>query len=141
MILFSIRSCLGVMKNKSIKPLFCPLGCQGPTNCSPGFSDLPWWQLFLFWYIVWSEMKNTDKWQGYYHFQLFFCHVYVHLSQNWGADSHFEVLYWSKFWLVLKLGHKTQIFPFQDFCDFDIITFCDNEYWKADSNFYDLFVG
>ena len=43
-------------------------------------------------YIVWSEMKDTDKWQCYEHFRPFFCHMYVHLSQNWGSDGHFEVL-------------------------------------------------
>ena len=69
-------------------------------------------------YIVWSEMKDTDKWQCYDHFRPFFCHMYVHLSQNWGSDGHFEVLNWSKFWLVQKLWHKTQIFPFPFFCDF-----------------------
>ena len=65
--------------------------------------------------IVWSEMKDTDKWQCYNHFRPFFCHMYVHLPQNWGSDGKFEVLHCSKFWLVQKLWHKTQIFPFP-FC-------------------------
>ena len=68
--------------------------------------------------IVWSEMKDTDKWQCYDHFRPFFCRMYVHFPQNWGSDSHFEVLHWSKFWLVQKFWHKTQIFPFPFFCDF-----------------------
>ena len=46
--------------------------------------------------IVWSEMKHTDKWQLYGHFQPFFCHMYIHLSQNWGSNGHFEVLNGSK---------------------------------------------
>ena len=68
--------------------------------------------------IVWSEMKDTDKWQCYDHFRPFVCHMYVHLPQNWGSDGHFELLHWSKLWLVQKLWHKTQIFPFPFFCDF-----------------------
>ena len=68
--------------------------------------------------IVWLEMKDTDKWQCYDHFRPFFCRMYVHFPQNWGSDSHFEVLHWSKFWLVQKFWHKTQIFPFPFFCDF-----------------------
>ena len=68
--------------------------------------------------IVWSEMKDTDKWQCYDHFRTIFCHMYGHPSQNWGSDGHFEVLNWSKFWLVQKLWHKMQIFPFPFFCDF-----------------------
>ncbi len=38
--------------------------------------------------------------------------VHKYLSQNWGSDGHFEILNRSQFWLVQKLGHKTQIFPF-----------------------------
>ena len=34
----------------------------------------------------------TDKWPFYYHVWPFFCHLYVCPSQNWGSDSHFEVL-------------------------------------------------
>ena len=68
--------------------------------------------------IVWSEMKHTDKWQCYDHFRPFFCHMYILLSQNWVSDGHFEVLNWSKLWLVRKVWHKTQMFPFPFFRDF-----------------------
>ena len=33
-------------------------------------------------------------------------------SQNWDSDGHFEVLNMSRYWLVQKLWHKTQISPF-----------------------------
>ena len=48
----------------------------------------------------------------YDHSWPFFHHMYDHLSQNWGSDGHFEVLNRSYLWLVEKLWHKTQIFPF-----------------------------
>ena len=38
--------------------------------------------------------------------------MYGYLSQNWGSDGHFDMLNGSKFWLVQKLWHKLQIFPF-----------------------------
>ena len=34
----------------------------------------------------------TDKWPFYDNFWPFFHQLYVHLSQNWGSDGHFEVL-------------------------------------------------
>ena len=39
----------------------------------------------------WKRM-SLYKWPCYDHFWPFFCHLYVHLSQNWGLDGHFEVL-------------------------------------------------
>ena len=45
------------------------------------------------WYI-----KTDRKWMSLYKWPLYnlfwplFCHLYVHLSQYWGSDSHFEVL-------------------------------------------------
>ena len=47
-----------------------------------------------------------------------FCNMYVHLSQNWGSDGHFEVLNRSYLSLVQKLWHKMQIFPFNFFLRF-----------------------
>ena len=44
--------------------------------------------------------------------------MYIHLSQKWGSDGHFDVLHGSKFWLVQRLWHKEQIFAFPFFCDF-----------------------
>ena len=44
-----------------------------------------WKQMFLY------------KWPCYGHFWPFFSHLYVHLSQNWGLDGHFEVFNRSKF--------------------------------------------
>ena len=41
--------------------------------------------------------------------------LYTHLSQNFGSDSHFDVLNRSKSWLVQRLWHKIQIFPFSFF--------------------------
>ena len=51
---------------------------------------------------VWKRM-SLYKWPLYDHFWLFFHQMYVHLSQNWGSDGHFEVLNRSKSWLVQKL--------------------------------------
>ena len=71
-----------------------------------------------------SGLKSVWKWMSLYKWPLydlfwpFFCHMYDHLSQNWGSDSHFEVLNRSYLWFVQKLWHKTQIFPFLLFCDF-----------------------
>jgi hypothetical protein len=53
--------------------------------------------------ILWFEMKLTHKGQLYDHFWSFSCYLYVHLSQNWDSDGHFEVLNGSKSWLVQKL--------------------------------------
>ena len=47
-------------------------------------------------FIVWVKMNNNDKWLFYDHFWPFFCQLYIHLSLNWGSDSHFDVLNWSK---------------------------------------------
>ena len=45
----------------------------------------------------------------------FFCQLHEHLSQNWGSNSHFEVLNVSKSLFDQKLRHKTQNFPFPFF--------------------------
>ena len=61
-------------------------------------------------------------------FLAIFCHVYLHLPQNWGSDGHFEELNKSNLWLVQNLWHKTQIFPFLFLLRFgtktDICLFC-----------------
>ena len=62
--------------------------------------------------ILCFDIKLTHKWQFYDHFRQFLCLMYVYLSQNWGSDGHFNMLNGSKFWLVQKLWHKMQIFPF-----------------------------
>ena len=46
---------------------------------------------------------TTHKWPFYDHFWPFFCQLHNQLSQNWGSDSHFEVLNQSKSQLVQKL--------------------------------------
>ena len=51
---------------------------------------------------LWKRM-SLYIWPLYDHFWPFICHLYVHLSQNWGSDGHFEVLNRSKSWLVQKL--------------------------------------
>jgi hypothetical protein len=42
----------------------------------------------------------------------FFCQLHRYLSQNLGADGHFEMLNKSKSQLDQKLQQKTQIFQF-----------------------------
>ena len=81
-------------------------------------------------------LKTVSKWMSLYKSPLYdlfwpiFCHMYVHLSQNWGSDNHFEVLNRSIFCLLQKLWHKTQIFPFLfilQFCTktrFCVFVFC-----------------
>ena len=68
------------------------------------------------------------KWPLYDLFWPFFCHVYLHLPQNWGSDGHFEEVNKSNLWLVQNLWHKTQIFPFLFLLRFgtktDICLFC-----------------
>ena len=44
----------------------------------------------------WKRM-SLCKWQCYDQFWLFFWHMYVDLSQNWGSDGHYDILNWSKF--------------------------------------------
>ena len=63
------------------------------------------------------EMNVPHKLSFYNHIWLFFCHMYAHCSQKWGSDGHFEVFHGTKLWLVQKLWHKTQIFPFLFFCN------------------------
>ena len=46
---------------------------------------------------------------NYDHFWPLFCQLYIHLSQNLGSDSHFEVLNRSEPQLVQKLWHIMQI--------------------------------
>ena len=43
-----------------------------------------------------SQKIATDKWPFYDNFWPFFHQLYVHLSQNWGSDGHFDVLTQSK---------------------------------------------
>ena len=62
--------------------------------------------------ILCFDIKLTHQWQFYNHFRQFLCLMYVYLSQNWSSDGHFDMLNGSKFWLVQKLWHKMQIFPF-----------------------------
>ena len=55
----------------------------------------------------WFEMNISLKITVLRPFLAIFCHIYVHLSQNWSSDGHVEVLTWFKFWLVQKSRHKT----------------------------------
>ena len=79
-----------------------------------------WNRLYLLNQIVNSDWKwmSIYKWPLYDYFWPFFCHMYVHLSQNCGSEDHFEVLNRSYLWLVKKLWHKTQEFPFLFFSRF-----------------------
>ena len=76
---------------------------------------------------VWKRMF-LYKWPLYDLFWPLFCHMYLHLPQNWGSDGHFEELNKSNIWLVQNLWHKTQIFPFLFLLRFgtktDICLFC-----------------
>jgi hypothetical protein len=69
------------------------------------------------------------KWPLYNLFWPFFCHLYGHLSQNWGSDGHFEMLnkrkYFHFFSFFLWFRTKTDIFVFCIFCVFVffVITF------------------
>ena len=71
-----------------------------------------------------SYVKTDRKWMSLYKwplyniFWLFFCHMHVRLSQNWGSDGHFEVLNRSYLWLVQNLWPKTKIFSFLFFFAF-----------------------
>ena len=68
--------------------------------------------------VIHYLLKSVYKWMFVYkcpyydHSWPFFCHMCEYLSQNWGFDGHFEVLNRSYLWLVEKLWHRTQIFPF-----------------------------
>ena len=68
--------------------------------------------------IVWVKTNDNNNCPFYNHFWPFFCQLYVCFSQNWGSDSHFGILNRSKIWLVQKLWHKMQIFPFLVFSNF-----------------------
>ena len=78
--------------------------------------------------IVWVTMNNNNKWLFYDYFWPHFCQLYIHISQNWGLVQHFDVLNRSKIWLVQRLWHKMQIFPFSFFLQFCtktlILVFC-----------------
>ena len=56
-----------------------------------------------------SQKMATDKWPFYDHFWSFFCQLYIHLSQNWGSNGHFEMLNGPKSWLGQKLW--PQMYP------------------------------
>ena len=100
-------------------------------DSNPGGSELKnhgtkqnifWWQSSKVTqymnHIIWVTMNNNKKWLFYDYFWPYFCQLYNHLSQNWGSDGHFDVLNRSKIWLVQRLWHKMQIFPFSFFCNF-----------------------
>ena len=58
-----------------------------------------------------SQKMATDKWPIYEHFWSFFCQLYIHLSQNWGSNGHFEVLTksksnWNKFYSLKSKKDK-----------------------------------
>ena len=52
---------------------------------------------------------NSMRWPFYNHFWPFFCQLHKYLSQNLGADSHFEGLNVSKSQLNQNLRHKLQM--------------------------------
>ena len=65
------------------------------------------------------EMKVTHKWPFYNHFLTIFCHMYVHLSQNWGSGCHFEMINGSKSWFfswVMTQNANISISAFLQFC-------------------------
>ena len=68
--------------------------------------------------ILWVKTNDNNNCQFYDRFWPFFRQLYIYLSQNWGSDSHFGILNRSKIWLVQRLWHKMQIFPFLVFCNF-----------------------
>ena len=88
--------------------------------------------------VVWDDpdilLKSVSKWMFLYkcpiydHSWPFFRHMCEFLSQNWGSDGHFEVLNRAYLWLVEKLWHKMQIFPFLFFLPFftktEVSIFC-----------------
>ena len=94
-------------KKMSQKPRSCPNQEAVPTDLSESRLALGFSLLNSGW-----KWMSLHIWPLYDHFWPFFRHMYVHLSQNWGSDGHFEVLNRSTFWLLQKLWHKTQIFPF-----------------------------
>ena len=70
--------------------------------CFEYCSDLLWEKKWLR-NIVRFKLNDNLYFSLFYHFWQFYCHWYVYLSQNWGSDSHFEVLNQSKSQLVQKL--------------------------------------
>ena len=52
--------------------------------------------IFMFLFILW--FNSNDNYLN--HFWPYFRQLYVGLSQNWGSDSHFEVLNGSKSWIL-----------------------------------------
>ena len=101
----------------------CGITCQEVFNfiqieIDPGYNVLK---------TVWKWM-SLYKWPLYNLFWPFFHHMYVHLSQNWGSNSHFKVLNRSYLWLVQNLWQKMKIFPFLFFFQFctktEILIFC-----------------
>ena len=98
---------------------FCSCFCLGGFQGEQEVTFIAYWIVKVLWmsiHLLWLEMKLTHKWQFYDHFWPFFGHMYDNLSQNWGSDGHFDVLNWSKFWLVQTLWHKTQIRVFVQNC-------------------------
>ena len=69
-------------------------------------------------FIVWIKTNDNSKWLFYLYFWPFSCQLNVYLSQNWGSDSHFDVLDKSKSYFVQKLWHIMQIFPYLDLANF-----------------------
>ena len=56
------------------------------------------------WSLAQFYTLTQFKWQLcislFYHFWPYFQKLYVHLSQDWSSDSHFEVLNASKSWIL-----------------------------------------
>ena len=68
-------------------------------------------------------MKDSDKWQFYDHFRPFFCHMHVHVLQNWDSDGHFEVLNGSNFWLTQDVNISISMLTYIFLC---FCTLCHN---------------
>ena len=68
-----------------------------------------------------SFLKTVSKWMSlyksplYYLFWPLFCHMYVHLSQNWGSDGHFEVLNRCYLWWFKSNDTISKYFHFFSF--------------------------
>ena len=60
----------------------------------------------------WRLKKETTFEFGHFydHFGSICCQLQIYLSQNWGADSHFEMHNMFKSQLDQKLQHKSQMF-------------------------------
>ena len=90
-----------------------------------------------------ANKKNDNFWvcPFYNHFWSLFCKLHIYLSQNWGADGHFEELNVSKSQLDQELHHKSKMLLTTVFFNFSWNFFFKNGHFSTIyGHFYAIYI-